>query len=73
MIALSEGRVGITYKVVCIKGEDRIVRRLCDLGFFEAVVKINRISSLGGVYLIEVCGALTSVRAKILKNIMVTI
>lgn len=73
MMSLSEGKVGMPYKVIKIDGNVAIARRLCDLGFLGAVVKIDKISSLKGVYLIEVRGALLSLRVKILKNIMVRV
>ncbi|MDR0850222.1 MAG: ferrous iron transport protein A [Christensenellaceae bacterium] len=73
MISLSEGKVGVPYMVVEIEGEPKVKRRLCDLGFLGATVKIDKISSLKGVYLIEIRGALLSLRARILKNIRVRV
>ena len=72
MINLSEGKVGVTYNVVAVEGDSKVMRRLCDLGFLGAQVKIDKISGLRGVYLIEIRGALISIRARILKSVRVT-
>lgn len=74
MISLSQGKIGVRYKIDLIDDLPfKIKRRLYELGFLSGqVLKISRVSLLKKAYLIEIDGYTLTLRRNILDEIKVS-
>lgn len=72
LFSLSNGETNIPYKIKKIIGNDKIKRRLLDLGFVETNVKIIKKSTFRGVYLLELRHFVLALKQKEVQKIMVT-
>lgn len=72
MLTLDKGLCGKEYQIVSLCEENNITRRFFELGFAVGQkVKILATSLLGKAYLVQIRGYVLSVRATLLKQIMV--
>lgn len=68
---LDSGIINKKYKIVQIEGNDKIKRRLLDLGFVDTAVTILRTSSLNGVFLLQLRGFVLALKKKEVSKILV--
>ena len=72
MRSLKEGKVNKSYRIVEVKGEEKVVRRLFELGLFsgQKLYILNK-SPLKKVFLVEIRGYVLSIKSTLLSGIMV--
>ena len=72
MHSLKEGKVNKSYRIVEVKGEEKVVRRLFELGIFsgQKLYILNK-SPLKKVFLVEIRGYVLSIKSTLLSGIMV--
>ncbi len=72
MITLKEGAVNKSYRIVEVKGEEKVVRRFMELGIFsgQKLYILNK-SPLKKVFLVEIRGYVLSIKSTLLSGIMV--
>lgn len=68
---LSQGNLSSQYAIVEIRSSDRIKRRLLDLGFVDSIIRIEKKSIKGGVYLLNLRGFLLAIKKEEVEGIMV--
>ena len=72
MHSLKEGKVNKSYRIVEVKGEEKVVRRLFELGLLsgQKLYILNK-SPLKKVFLVEIRGYVLSIKSALLGGIMV--
>lgn len=72
MRSLKEGKVNKSYRIVEVKGEEKVVRRFMELGIFsgQKLYILNK-SPLKKVFLVEIRGYVLSIKSTLLSGIMV--
>lgn len=65
------GKLGNTYKVVFVKGDIKIKRRLLELGFINTKVKILNHSFFKGVFLLQLRNFVVALRREEAKLVEV--
>lgn len=72
MHSLKEGKVNKNYKIVEVKGEEKVVRRFYELGIFsgQKIIILNK-SPLKKVFLVEIRGYVLSIKSSLLGSVMV--
>ncbi|HIT62385.1 MAG TPA: FeoA domain-containing protein [Candidatus Caccovivens faecavium] len=72
MHSLREGKVNKSYKIMEVKGEEKVVRRFFELGIFtgQNIVILNK-SPLKKVFLVEIRGYVLSIKSTLLGSVMV--
>lgn len=72
MHSLKEGKVNKSYRIVEVKGEEKVVRRFMELGIFsgQKLYILNK-SPLKKVFLVEIRGYVLSIKSTLLSGIMV--
>lgn len=72
MHSLKEGKVNKSYRIVEVKGEEKVVRRLFELGLLsgQKLYILNK-SPLKKVFLVEIRGYVLSIKSTLLSGIMV--
>lgn len=72
MHSLKEGKVNKNYKIVEVKGEEKVVRRFYELGIFsgQKIIILNK-SPLKKVFLVEIRGYVLSIKSLLLGEVMV--
>ena len=72
MHSLRESKVNKSYKIMEVKGEEKVVRRFYELGIFtgQNIVILNK-SPLKKVFLVEIRGYVLSIKSTLLGGVMV--
>ena len=72
MHSLKEGKVNKSYKIVEVKGEEKVARRFYELGIFsgQKIIILNK-SPLKKVYLVEIRGYVLSIKSSLLGGVVV--
>lgn len=69
--SLDKGQKNKSYKIIKVTGDDKIKRRLLDLGFVNCNIKILKTSALRQVFLVEIRGFLLAIKRTELSRVLV--